>query len=349
MTIVCEYHSNFADARAARGAALERVGTNGFAPSGLFDRADWFETLHAACLANHAPLIAEARDDAGGGVRLFLARKGDSVFALANYYSFSWAPLWRGRPDAAQQSALLRSIALSLKLHAPKLWFAAIPAADGSADTLAKALRDAGWVVDVQPSSHNHWLDTKGRSFADWWAMRPGALRSTVQRKAKKRLVALSIADQFSDSDWDDYETVYRQSWKPPEGFPDFLREWARSAGAAGTLRLGIARIDGAPVAAQFWTCEAGTAYIHKLAHVSGHDALSPGTLLSHAMFAHAFDVDKVARIDFGTGDDGYKRDWMEDSAALMTIRAWDPHQPTAWTSMARHMLSRLVAKALGR
>lgn len=338
MTIVCEYHSNFAAARAGDDRQ-----------SGPFDRTAWFEALHAACLADHEVLIAEARDEAGGAVSLFLARRGRTIFALANYYSFAWVPLWRSRPDAVQQSALLSALAASLKGHAPKLWLAAVPSEDGSAEALANALRSAGWIVHSEASSHNHWLDTKGRSFAEWWAMRPGALRSTVQRKAKKGLVALSITDQFSDADWDDYETVYQNSWKPPEGFPDFLREWARAEGAAGTLRLGIARIDGAPVAAQFWTCEAGTAYIHKLAHVAGHDACSPGTLLSHALFAHTFDVDKAARIDFGTGDDGYKRDWMEESAALMTIRAWDPHQPRAWPSLARHYLTRLAAKALGR
>jgi hypothetical protein len=175
------------------------------------------------------------------------------------------------------------------------------------------------------------------------------ALRSTVQRKAKKALVALEITHEFENAKWDEFEAVYEQSWKPTESHPDFLREWACDEAGAGRLRLGIARIDGNAVAAQFWTVDHGVAYIHKLAHVAGHDALSPGTLLTHELFRHAFDQDHVIRIDFGTGDDGYKRDWMEESAPLMTIRAWDLAQPSSWLSYARFMVSRLAASVRGR
>ncbi|MEK6541686.1 MAG: GNAT family N-acetyltransferase [Pseudomonadota bacterium] len=349
MTWGSEYHSNFAAVRASAAAALGRPNGSGVGQSGLFDRLDWFEALHGACLSDLEPLIGHASDDSGHSAWLFMTRKGRSVFALANFYSFAWRPLWCGGPDDTKKIALLATLASSLKSHGAKLWLSSIPIEDGSAEALANALRSAGWIVACEATSHNHWLDTQGRAFAEWWAMRPGALRSTVQRKGKKGLVALTITGQFNDADWDDYERVYRQSWKPPEGFPGFLRDWAKGEAVTGTLRLGLARIDGIVVAAQFWSCDNGVAYIHKLAHVAGHDAFSPGTLLTHALFAHAFDVDKVSRIDFGTGDDGYKRDWMEDSAALMTIRAWDPHQPTAWPSLARHYLTRLAAKALGR
>src|SRR3546814_4203922 len=74
---------------------------------------------------------------------------------------------------------------------------------------------------------------------------------------------------------------------------------------------MGVARIAGEPVAAQYWTVEDGTAFIHKLAHVEDSPKASPGTLLSAALFRHVIEVDRVARVDFGTGNDAYKRDWM--------------------------------------
>ena len=67
------------------------------------------------------------------------------------------------------------------------------------------------------------------------------------------------------------------------------------------------------------------------------------------ALFERAFDVDKVSRIDFGTGDDGYKRDWMEETAPLMTVRAWDPRQPKAWPSLAKHLAKRVAARVSPR
>ncbi|MEQ1509632.1 MAG: GNAT family N-acetyltransferase [Sphingopyxis sp.] len=349
MTIGCKYHSNFASARASAGSIIGGEEAIGNGQAGLFDRIDWFEQLHKTCLGDHQPLIFEARNALNQSAWLFLMQKGSAIFSLANYYSFWWRPIWTGNPDEHSKAALIGSILPMLKSHGPKLWLAPAPVEGGIAKLLSHALRTAGFVVDCQVSSHNHWLETQGRSFADWWALRPGALRSTVQRKSKKNMVALNVSDQFSDADWDDYEAVYRDSWKPEEGYTDFLRSWAEQEAAAGRLRLGIARIAGQPVAAQFWSCDNGVAYIHKLAHVAGHDALSPGTLLSHAMFCQAFDVDKVARIDFGTGDDGYKRDWTEQSEALMTIRAWNPRRLAAWPSLTRHYASRLAARAQGR
>ncbi len=348
MTAEGEYHSNFAEARrlwgAALGARAEASGGAGTGQHHAFDRLDWFEALHGACLADAVPLIAHAAE-AESRVWLALARQGARATALANYYSFAWRPVWQGPLRTAPLDGLTRG----LKRHAAVLELGPLPEEDGSAALVAGALRRAGWIVDVTATGANHWLDTQGRSFAEWWAARPGALRSTVQRKAKKGLVALTIHQDFSDTLWDEYEAVYNASWKPPESYPDFIRAWAKREAAQGTLRLGIARIDGVAVAAQFWMVDDGVAYINKLAHVAGHDALSPGTLLTHTLFERAFDVDRVSRIDFGTGDDGYKRDWMEESAPLMTVRAWDPRQPKAWPGLTKHLAKRVAARVSPR
>lgn len=342
-----EYHSNFASALESGGDPLSAAGSDG----GPFGHIDWFERLHRDCMSEVEPLIVTAYDPATDShCWLFLTRTAPKRAAsLANWYSFTWLPVFAGNPTPDVRRALLETLAKSLKSHAAMLQLTPLPAADGDTALLAGALRTAGWQVDLRESSHNHWLETGGRSFAEWWAQRPGALRSTVQRKGKKNIVTIRIVDRFDHADWDAYEHVYRASWKPAEASPDFLRDWARVAGAEGKLRLGIAEIDAEPVAAQFWTCEGGTAYIHKLAHVAGHDAASPGTLLTHALFAHAFDVDKVQRIDFGTGDDGYKRDWMEQSAPLLTLSAWDVQQPASWRDFARYQLSRLAGLMRGR
>lgn len=344
MTAEGEYHSNFAGARAGGADALGLPDGAGGGQHHAFDRIDWFEALHGACLDDAEPLIACA-GDGDSSIWLFLARRGARVSALSNYYSFAWRPVWTG----ALRTVALDMLARGLKRQGAILDLGPLPQEDGSAALVAGALKRTGWVVDVAATGANHWLDTQGRSFDDWWAARPGALRSTVQRKGKKGLVALEIHHDFSDALWDDYEAVYRASWKPPESHPDFIRAWAKREAAQGTLRLGIARIDGVAVAAQFWMVDDGIAYINKLAHVAGHDALSPGTLLTHALFRAAFDVDKVARIDFGTGDDGYKRDWMEASAPLMTVRAWNPAAPAAWPSLAKHLAKRVAARVRPR
>lgn len=356
MTLIGEYHSNRADASNLGDGNPLAVTTNEAQQPGIFDRAEWFALLRAHVAPDAEPLTVCVEED-GATLRLYLlanalhpfeAASPGTVSALAHWYSFAWRPVWTGQPDAATKLRLATTAAAQLRGKGHRLHLNPVPAEDGSADLLATALRAAGWQVELRPDGVNHWLDTKGRSFADWWAARPGALRSTVQRKAKKGLVALAIHSDFDDRLWDDYETVYRASWKPPEGHPELLRAWAKQQADEGTLRLGIARIEGAPVAAQFWTTDSGHAYIHKLAHVAGHDMLSPGTLLTHALFERAFD-EGVTRIDFGTGDDGYKRDWMEESAPLMAITALDPASPRAWPLMLRRTIKPLVGRLRAR
>lgn len=344
MAAESEYHSNFAHARKIAGKALGRPDSEGDGQHHLFDRLDWFESLHEGVLSAYEPLIAHA-SDGKFGVWLMLARDGSTALSLAYWYSFAWRPLWTGQPDAATKIRLATQLMIGLRGKVAKISLSPVPDEDGSARLLEKSMCAAGWTVNVRGSSQNHWLETKGRDFASWWAERPGALRSTVKRKGNKGLVDLEIHRIFDERLWDEFEAVYRESWKPPESHPDFLRDWARRESNAGTLRLAIARVEGKAVAAQFWSTDDGVAYIHKLSHVAGYDALSPGTLLTHKLFAQAFDEDKVNRIDFGTGDDGYKRDWMEDSAPLYTLTGWDAKQPAAWPSLTKSVLSRLAAR----
>ncbi len=312
----------------------------------LFERAAWFEELHRACLPDRPAVTIEAAHD-GAQCRLHLmATAPGHLAALANWYSFRWQPCFTGADGPARMAALTAALR-EARRQASRLSLSPVAVEHGVADQLAAALRLAGWTVGRSVVSRSHWLATRGRSFDQWWAERPGRLRSTVKRKGAKGIVRCEIHHDFNEAHWDAYEAVYAASWKTGEAYPQFLREWARRAAREGALRLGLARMDGHVVAAQFWTVDAGTAHIHKLAQIrdAAVDTHSPGTLLTHAMFAHAFDKDRVARIDFGTGDDGYKRDWMEESADLIAITAVDLRQPGGWWSLAREGLTRVAGR----
>src|SRR5690606_18233504 len=118
--------------------------------------------------------------------------------------------------------------------------------------------------------------------------------------------------------------------------------------GKAGRIRLAVARHEGEPVAAQFWTAENGIAYIHKLAHLESRKELSAGTTLTAALFEHVIDRDGVALVDFGTGNDGYKADWMERVRPRFRLDCLHPRQSHAWPALAKRFARRL-APASGR
>lgn len=332
-----EYRS-LADARSAASGRLDR-----HAQRHLFDRIDWLESLHSCCMAWQQPRIMHAWDG-DSAVWLFLAAQDERrLSAIANWYSFAFRPIFGGSPDEPMKQRLLGMIADDLSRDCAQLDLYPVTDDDGSAALLLGAFRKAGWFAVARPMGTNHYLDVDGRSFATWWAARPRALQNIVRRKAKGSPLRFEIHHRLTDALWRDYVAVYDQSWKSGEPDYAFLRQLAQRESAAGTLRLGFARAHGRAVATQFWTVENGVALIHKLAHIADADAGSPGTLLSHAMFRAAIDEDHAARIDYGTGDNAYKTQWMEARRQLLRIDCFNPRFASAWLPAARTALSWLA------
>ncbi len=327
-----EYHDNFLTAQASARGILDRD-----AQKSLFDRLDWLDSLHRMALRDRAPLLLRASDDASD-LWMPLMQTGNGTYAaLANWYNFTWRPIFGGTYDEITKLKLLREIAGQASQRARRITLSPVPDEDGSASLLATAFEQNGWIVNKNQCDENHYLKLRGRSFDAYWQDRPGQLRSTVKRKGKKGVVSIRIETGFVEQSWADYERVYACSWKPNEGSPEFLRQLAEQESVAGCLRLGLAYVDGQPVAAQFWTVENGVALIHKLAHDERHIAASPGTLLSAALFQHVIDIDKVDEIDFGTGSDSYKREWMEEMRPRYAIELLWPNHALNWPRIIRN------------
>ncbi len=333
---VTVYHADLREAQAdpALAALLGRSPV-----STPFDRLDWLMLLAEHCLPGTVCKLAVARDGDALAVLPFREGPGGAA-ALGTWYSFFVRPLTN---DHAQASALFEALARSL---APIGAVQLAPLPETEAAELAKAFRTAGWIGVAEPCDTNHVLVLKGRSFAEYWAAQPSALRETVRRKTARGKVALRIETAFREADWAAYEAIYAKSWKPEEGNPQFLRAFAEAESAAGALRIGIAEIDRQPVAAQFWTVEGGTAWIHKLAHDEAHRAHSPGTLLTAALFRHVIDEDRVHTVDFGTGNDAYKCDWMEVQRPRFALRFYRPAAVGHWPALARLAARRMLRRS---
>jgi hypothetical protein len=334
--ITVSYHANLKEIPAEIAAVFAHG-------QGPFDALAWFNL----CVEYDGiePLLAVAQD--GDHIALLPLSIGpDGLRPLANWYAFTVGPIVSPDTDGL---ALLTAIALDLRhMGHQRITLWPVPDENGFARLLAAALQKGGWFVANDICDTNHHLMVNGRSYAQYLAARPGPLRSTLKRKGKK--VDITLHQQWSEAAWEDYEAVYAASWKPEEGSPALLRTFARQQSEVGQLRLGLAyaALDGRyqPVAAQLWTVEAGTAYIHKLAYHEAAKPLSPGTSLSAALFQQVIDEDTVAWIDFGTGDDAYKRDWMEAERPRYRIAAYRPDALTQWPAIAKCLAKRLLRRS---
>jgi CelD/BcsL family acetyltransferase involved in cellulose biosynthesis len=145
------------------------------------------------------------------------------------------------------------------------------------------------------------------------------------------------------------YEKIYNSSWKTPEPFPKFMPGLLRAFAKEGWLRLGVAYVDEEPAAAQVWFLANGVASIYKIAYDQKFKDLSVGSFLTMHMIRAAIDAEKVQEIDYLTGDDQYKRDWMSQRRERWGILAMNPRTPKGAAAIVRHVAGRFAKRAIQR
>lgn len=322
--------------------AVERDAEGGLdraAQSSLFSRLDWFRLLGRHCPPPGKLVVLRGRKD-GRGTWLFLSSDPPRAEAYAAWYSLRFDAI--GEKDIDVMTALAATLR-----HGGLAEVELAPIEDP--EPLRAGFREAGWFAFVTPKTSNWRVDTTGQDFNAYWANRPTKLRNTAKRRAKGADLDIRIHSSFDQAAWADYEAVYRASWKPEEGSFPFLRALAEQEGAAGTLRLGLAYKDGEPVAAQLWLVENEEATIHKLAYAEGAKSFSPGTVLSMEMFRHVLDRDRVRSIDYGTGGEPYKADWMEERRTLWRLTAYNSRTLKGLFGALRATASKLAARRRSR
>lgn len=292
---------------------------------GVFLSLPWFRVLAATALERSELRIHALESDTGdvvhallpmygqdSGGRLFPVRR---LTAAANFYTPIFSPLVGEQVSASECLNLLaREIASGAAGWDTVAVYPMDPDAPLYASVLS-AFRAVGMAVQLYRCFGNWYLKVNGRSYNEYAAALPPRLRNTLKRKGQQLGQRLRIDLVTDGNDLDQaiaaYEAVYRASWKPPEAHPQFMPQLIRTGAEEGWLRLGIAWVDGQPAAAQVWTVAGGVASIYKLAYDQKFVRHSVGSLLTAALMRHVIDNDGVQEVDFLSGDDAYKQDWM--------------------------------------
>jgi hypothetical protein len=272
---------------------------------------------------------------------------------LANYYSCFYAPHLAVHPGISRETlwTITRAIAEE-KPRWDEIELKPLDVQSREFPELVEALKASGFVVQTYFSFGNWYLPVNGRSFAEYSQSLPSVLKNTLSRKRKKlektgrAKIEIVTGGQGLDAAIDAYTKVYLSSWKQPEPFPEFVPGLIRRCAAMGALRLGLVYVDGEPAAAQLWIVHHGNALIYKLAYDERFADLSVGTILSAALFEHALDVDRVAEVDYLSGDDAYKKDWMSQRRERWGILALNPRTPRGLLAIARHVGGRAAKRS---
>ena len=228
----------------------------------------------------------------------------------------------------------VRAFAKNLVLDNPQRDYIRLEGLDPAKPEFAAVIdgfRAGDWVVKPYFGWGSWFEMTNGLDFASYLAARPTILQNTWKRKSSAlKNSARSAIRFYSKGDdlayfIDAYELVQSQSWKQPEPFRKFVPGLIRLAAENDALRLGVLEIDGRPAAAQIWIVWAGNVTIFKLVHAEEFAVFSPGTVLSMQMMQTVLESDRPNEINFGRGDDAYKKLWLSSRRERWGIEAANP------------------------
>lgn len=273
--------------------------------------------------------------------------------SLANYYSPLFGPLV-GCSGSKARDAMRRIIA---SIRAERRSWDAILLKPLDADSelfaiLKEELKNAGYIVQTFFSAGNWYEPIGGRSYREYFENLRSSVRNIAKSKNKKidrsgRVSYEIISDAAGiDKAIAAYNQVYAASWKVPEPYPGFVPGLIRTCAREKTLRLGLAYVDGEPAAAQVWIVHHNVASIYKIAYDQKYRDLSVGTYLTCKMMEHVIDVDHVQEVDYLTGDDNYKKDWMSKRRERWGILALNPRTARGAMGIVRHIGGRAAKRA---
>jgi Acetyltransferase (GNAT) domain len=358
MTNACQF-SSFTELPEGARRLFEDAAEESF-----FQGLPWFQTFvkHALDSGDQVRIYCAGGSNPYGAPQMALAtvhKAADSGFwkmrklsSLSSYYSCLFGPAWKA--SSCQQAA--EELASALAGDSPR-WDAIelkpLDPKDPVFQALAKGLRRAGFVVQEYFCFGNWYLTVNGRSFVQYLDSLPSPLKHTLNRKKRKleksgrAKLEIITGGEGLETAIQAYNRVYLASWKEPEPYPEFVPELMRVCAAIGALRLGLLCVDGEPAAAQFWIVMNGRALIYKLAYDERFSDLSVGTILTAALMQRAIDEDKVTEVDYLSGDDPYKKDWMSARRERWGILAMNPLTFRGALAIARHVGGRAAKRAL--
>lgn len=335
----------------------------------IFYTLAWFENLADCGLApdvrKHSTChLVLAQENASGTTICLPMLKGRTLDSLSNYYSSLFGPMqWHpaASPSATHGNVdaqtLWNAIGNHLRrdpAHWPVITLSPLDAQSAFYRHIFAGLRHAGYWVDSYFCFGNWYLQVEQRRFAVYFQSLPSALRNSIAR-GQRRLTNSGAWDirvhvatgPELDEAIASFVHVYSDSWKGPEPNTQFIPRLAHMAAAQGWLRLGILTHNGKPIAAQLWFVNGSKASIFKLAYCKGVERFSAGSVLTSAMMEHVLDIDQVAEVDYLTGDDNYKRDWMSHRRERLGIVAFNSTTARGLWAACRHYGGRLLKKAV--
>ena len=307
----------------------------------IFFSRPWFESVTATAVDDEHTMVLACvvSGDKMMAMLPLMEHTGNKIWYSLRH---GFTPLYSLLLLGDDQEQVLTCLAEALReLPVSGLLLEPVADDDSILNSFQRALETAGFSCDHNFRGYNWIYRLQGQSYEDYMAARPAHLRNTIGRKKRKLErehgfdIRLFTGDEVPQRMADYYE-VYNASWKQNEisnaEFLDHFVERFSRAGSSGVgwARLAILYIKGQPVAAQLWFVCNGKASIFRLAYDKAWRQYSTGSILTSFLMEYVIDTEKVKEIDFLTGNDFYKQDWMSERRERFLLSCINSTKPAS-------------------
>ena len=325
----------------------------------IFFSRPWFESLTAIALDDDHTMVlvcVVAGDKVMAVLPLMECAGNKTWYSLRHGFTPLYSVLITDNADDDQEQVLACLAQALSQLPVNGLLLEPVANDDSKLNSLQRLLETVGFSCEHIFRDYNWIHRLQGQTYEEYMAARPAQLRNTIARKKRKLErehgfeIRLFTGDEVPRG-MPDYYVVYNASWKQNEiDNADFLDSFVKSFSQAGSSgsgwsRLAILYVKGQPVAAQLWFVHHGKASIFRLAYDKAWRQYSTGSILTCYLMEYVIDTDKVEEIDFLTGNDVYKQDWMSERRERFLLSCIKSVKPPGWYERFVGSLKRMLKR----
>ncbi len=312
---------------------------------------EWYkELLNSGLKPGASPIIIIAKKNGCTVIlplQIYYCNDKKHLGALTTVYSHNYVPIVIGE-SALSQDMVTNCIDYAIKNYLPTI----IDLEPLNPDSILIQPLIKGIKRHMLTDTYfrfGNWFHDQITSFDDYKNTLPSQLKNTIERRQKKldknhvwEFKVYTKIDEIEPA-YKEYKYLYQLRWNKEEGNNDFVDAVVLDLAEKNQLRLGILYIDNKPAAAQLWFSVDQTASIFKLAYDESFKKYSPGTLLTYKMAQYLIEQDRVSKLDFLSGDDLYKKQWMSKRDEKWGIIAFNHRTAYGIFAAIRHFCGKLA------
>jgi len=187
-------------------------------------------------------------------------------------------------------------------------------------DKWAQKLTESKCHFSITLQEWNRYEDVKGVPFSKLAKKSTKRREKKLARTSKIDFQLYQKPDEIQEA-INAYENIYQRTWKDVDVGKKFASDLIHDYASRGWVKFLIMSVDGLPVAAECFFVHHRKACSFRTAYDLKYRDYGVGSIVLQKMFQILIKDDLIDEIDFGPGDEDYKKQWLTKTRPLWRLQ----------------------------